>query len=948
MSLNQSLKINKVNIPENIPNISAIFFTNNSVIYKREYPLNVTFGEILSDFERNIQDEELKNKIEYSYKNEKINKDDKVLDKVTPFPNCKLLDIEIRIDISNIDLPQIGDEKLIYKTIIIPQGENNNNDNSESKPFRLLVYKPEEGRITIEKYSKEKNVQFALNDYSDDSSSFCNSNNSLYMSGGERENQPTKDFWKISHNRNELEYTQMPCCKKNHSMIYIPNNCVFIVGGNSKNTFYYDINKDIFCKWGELNNIIEKPALAFVDNRYLYSFPSDSCEFERSDLKSNSYWEIITPIMKDNCQFNLKNYNVGVDKDGNIILYGGDNENDENGYYYIYNPKNNEMKESMGFNRNVISKNKQFYPINNYNSVLFPKNFEEDNSIYVMKKNGNVQPFNFNIEENEKYMNDYIDYKDPTNQINGKLIIKTREEIIPIVNDEEELIKKKNKEIIDYSILFPYLKGIIKDLKEKEEIKKKEEEAGKPEEVGDDNIIENEILIDNIMDSENPTFLKSKNKLNRSNKVNFGFPKLVKKSKELEKIDDLERDNRKEEDMGKIEMEVEPKKEQEEIIKPFPKNNEDNNINSYKSIEDTLKQKPATIQNEMKGEIPGNKEIEGKKGQNPKYNIDGSNIYSNGGEYEISGEISGDIKSSNIDNNKSKEKINTHNDDLSGEISGTKKSEEKNQTSQKVDIKTPTMDKKTLTETSKETPEITNKLSKDNNSLSNSQGDVKYKSGLGKGIKNDEGNILTLTQLMSLNVNDEINLDDNWEREKKLNKYGGYEINIPDYHLVYENRIEEKEGNINIEDNDDIYNEGERGNIKGGRFPINDNEDLEDIHLDEGEYNVEIDNMGYAKPLNFDVDIPKDLNSIPNSKVKKRIHNPKNKESFNSGSKGKNKDSLKISYLPGYNDDAVDMNYTKLPPFHYTINQKPIEDIPLCYEWNDDDFDINLVADYNP
>ena len=59
-------------------------------------------------------------------------------------------------------------------------------------------------------------------------------------------------------------------------MIYIPNNCVFIVGGNSKNTFYYDIKKDIFCKWGELNNFIEKPTSAFVDNRYLYSFPSNS------------------------------------------------------------------------------------------------------------------------------------------------------------------------------------------------------------------------------------------------------------------------------------------------------------------------------------------------------------------------------------------------------------------------------------------------------------------------------------------------------------------------------------------------------------------------------------------------------------------------------------------------------------------------------------------------
>ena len=41
--------------------------------------------------------------------------------------------------------------------------------------------------------------------------------------------------------------------------------------------------------------------------------------------------------MKDNCQFNLKNYNVGSDKDGNIIIYCVDNENEENGYYYIYN-----------------------------------------------------------------------------------------------------------------------------------------------------------------------------------------------------------------------------------------------------------------------------------------------------------------------------------------------------------------------------------------------------------------------------------------------------------------------------------------------------------------------------------------------------------------------------------------------------------------------------------
>ena len=74
----------------------------------------------------------------------------------------------------------------------------------------------------------------------------------------------------------------------------------------------------------------------------------------------------------------------------------------------------------------------------------------------------------FHIEENEKYSKNYIDYKDPAKQVDGKLLIKTREELIPTTNDIELMKKQKNKQPIDYSILSPYLKGIIKDLKEKE------------------------------------------------------------------------------------------------------------------------------------------------------------------------------------------------------------------------------------------------------------------------------------------------------------------------------------------------------------------------------------------------------------------------------------------------------------------------------------------------
>ncbi len=108
--------------------------------------------------------------------------------------------------------------------------------------------------------------------------------------------------------------------------------------------------------------------------------------------------EKVNPTMKDGTYFNLKNYNVGTDKDDNIILYDWNNEDDDNDYYYVYEPKTNEMEQNIGFNNYVVSNDKKFNPINNYNFVLFLKNFEENNSVYVMKKNGNIQPFKFNIE----------------------------------------------------------------------------------------------------------------------------------------------------------------------------------------------------------------------------------------------------------------------------------------------------------------------------------------------------------------------------------------------------------------------------------------------------------------------------------------------------------------------------------------------------------------------
>jgi hypothetical protein len=111
--------------------------------------------------------------------------------------------------------------------------------------------------------------------------------------------------------------------------------------------------------------------------------------------------------------------------------------------------------------------------------------------------------------------------------------------------------------------------------------------------------------------------------------------------------------------------------------------------------------------------------------------------------------------------------------------------------------------------------------------------------------------------------------------------------------------------------------------------------------------------MGYSQPMNFDVEIPEDLNVIPNSKVKTRVHKPKPRDkpsinAFEYDEEGKIKNSLKVTLPPSKTDEAYVMNYLTLPQFHHTITQAPKENIPLCNEWFYHEIELDNLADYDP
>lgn len=142
------------------------------------------------------------------------------------------------------------------------------------------------------------------------SSAFCNGNNHLYISGGSytKGGNPTHYFWDIDlekylENKQNInkycsEY-EMPIGYKNHSMIFIPNQYVFILGGKEKNVIVFDIISKQFLVWHSLNSnqILIKPTLVLVKGRYLCCFlfkknnqNPEICPVYYADLRSNSQW----------------------------------------------------------------------------------------------------------------------------------------------------------------------------------------------------------------------------------------------------------------------------------------------------------------------------------------------------------------------------------------------------------------------------------------------------------------------------------------------------------------------------------------------------------------------------------------------------------------------------------------------------------------------------------
>ena len=449
----------------NLPIITVKYYFDNDIIYQKTFSKNATFGDCVKDFEKSLENNENEediSKINYSFKNENIDPNKKIIDVVETEKNTVLLEIEIGLQIQNLNtsnykksleklnnnLPSSNNnlnQNLLLKNDNIQFNNKNNNNNNNIKnilsptinPFKIINYSPKESKINLYNFDPKIINEYKLNDFNQ-SSACVNSPNNLYLSGGINSNKvPIKNFWIIDNNKLNVNLKELPLPKSNHSMIYIPNNYIFFVGGNNKFTFYYNIKNNTFSKWADLNEIQLRPALYFdeeTNELFCMSNYKDNFFIEKTNLTNFPEWEKIDVNIKDKPTFRNNFIIKKINQDKYLLI--GNNS-------YIYD---NELKEIREYN-NDISPNKtgmQFldknlYKLNNYLDASIPKNFNDEKEIIIVNKKGDVKKVDFEQIENENIKKENLSFKTNDRKINGNINIKIKTQKVDANNNLDKI-----------------------------------------------------------------------------------------------------------------------------------------------------------------------------------------------------------------------------------------------------------------------------------------------------------------------------------------------------------------------------------------------------------------------------------------------------------------------------------------------------------------------------
>ena len=389
-------------------NIMEDKISNNCKIFELLNRYNLrTNGDFIIEFENN-----------FKISNDRIN--DRFDDLITEIFKNKIPDvINMNYTYKGLHIPENVKREYINSNDIIGSAIL---DNQEF--FIIITFEREKGKITPYYYKRNENedlIKFNL------FTAFCNAKGCLYFSGGENDQSydPDKtvakyndffciDLTKLNENNNKIVIKELPNLiepRTWHSMIYIPNNYIFIVGGsNTKSVEMYNIETNELVKDSELNGNRSECTLCLVNNMHLYAFYGFLIHQEYNNtiercnlLKEERKWEFVECKISVN-EISVKISFFGISYYNNELLLIGSNDNgDEKHYDYIYKiGENRENDEISEFNCNLndsnnVFRDKLFMPIDDNRAVNIPLIIGEEIRIIIL----NTNTGNFTIQNYE-------------------------------------------------------------------------------------------------------------------------------------------------------------------------------------------------------------------------------------------------------------------------------------------------------------------------------------------------------------------------------------------------------------------------------------------------------------------------------------------------------------------------------------------------------------------
>ena len=337
-------------------------------------------------------------------------------------------------EIYNNNEPEIVKMKYIYKGLDITENaiqsyiENNTIignailDNTET--FGIITYDTNNKSLNSFSYKRSEYPELT---YLTIFTAYCNAKNCLYFSGGEKEmsyeNEEISekydeffclDLTELKNNENQLILNQIGKLNEPrtwHSMIYVPNKYIFIVGGsNTKLVELYDIEQKKLTKDSELNEIRCECTLCLVNNMYLYAF----CGFipqkdynnsiERCNLfKENRSWEKIDTIERCKIKFNPSFFAISYYQNNDLILIGGNDQGEAERADYIYKiaKEENDKDEIEEYKFDLqdkvsIFKDKLFVPTMDNKAINIPLIIADEIKVVIFdRENGEVNTNDF-------------------------------------------------------------------------------------------------------------------------------------------------------------------------------------------------------------------------------------------------------------------------------------------------------------------------------------------------------------------------------------------------------------------------------------------------------------------------------------------------------------------------------------------------------------------------